>query len=468
MRDLLVVAYNFPPCSVSGTHRTLAFVKYLEQAGWRSTVLCAQNPAHPERDESLMAQIPVRTRITRTVDLNLLAWPEWLWGRVRRAGKDGSDPNPAVPESDGWNPLRSFKHSLARRLRPFNRCPGWYRATVRTGRRLLQLHPVDALYSSGPPWTTHLAACQLAREFQIPWVADFRDPWVANPFAPPDARLAQRDKVDEASVVSQADTVVCVLDTMRRDLLARYPRRSPADLVTIMNGFDPAYFVALDSNTGTPARSAGAPLTILHAGQVYGPRRVEPLLHGLKEWIRAEPAMATSVRLHLIGGSGPHVASLRSRVSASGTAEWVEVEPEIPHAEALRRLADAAVLLLIGFSGPGEQYQMSGKIFEYLALRRPILALAPPSSPVGNVLRETGARHWIVSPDDAAGLLRVLREIGEEWRQGNLSGPQAVSSLAAYNRREQARQLATVLERAVASKGDRPPRPAPIHSIGQR
>ena len=89
---------------------------------------------------------------------------------------------------------------------------------------------------------------------------------------------------------------------------------------------------------------------------------------------------------------------------------------------------------------------MSGKIFEYLALRRAIFALAPPSCPVGTVLRQSGVRHWIVSPDDIAGIGKALEEMRAAWLRGELNGAQSTSDLSDYNRKEQAKRLAAILD----------------------
>jgi hypothetical protein len=124
----------------------------------------------------------------------------------------------------------------------------------------------------------------------------------------------------------------------------------------------------------------------------------------------------------------------------------------VPHREVLRRLTRATILLLVGFSGPGVQYQMSGKIFEYLGACRPILALSPPACPVGDVLREAAVRHWIVSPDDGPGLVSALQDMGRDWRSGKLVSPQSLARLDAYDRREQRGRLAETLDRAIARR----------------
>ena len=177
---------------------------------------------------------------------------------------------------------------------------------------------------------------------------------------------------------------MCVVETMREDFLHRYPERHAEDIVTIPNGFDPEDFEDLwagKQGIGSIAERDGT-LTILHTGHVYGPRRIEPLLGALSEWRRIDPELTASVRVRLVGGSSEQVENLRSTIEHYQLRACVAAEPEVSHREALRRQSQAAVLLLIGFSGPHGQYQMSGKIFEYLAIGRPILALAPPSCPV--------------------------------------------------------------------------------------
>ncbi len=446
MKRLLVVAYNFPPCSVSGTHRTLGFVKYLARDGWQSIVLCARNPVDPERDWNLLAKVPEGTRVIRTVDVNLPAWRERLRGRRGTDAGNGDKSGNAGRPPEAESGLRYLKRYLGVRLRVPDHYQGWYLHTLLAGWHTLKRCRIDALYSTAPPWTGHMVAHRLARAFGIPWVADFRDPWVSDPFTDiPFETLRRQNAKGEAQTLDTADAIVCVLETMRQDFLARYPRRLGDDVVTIPNGFDP------DDYTDLPTESDGT-LTILHAGQIYGRRRVDPLLAALNEWRRVDPELTASVKVQLVGGSPEHLENLQAVIQRYQSQSYVQVEPEVPHREILGRLSRATILLLVGFSGPGAQYQMSGKIFEYLAIRRPILALAPPSCPVGDILRETGVRHWIVSPDDGAGLVQALKDIGEDWKSGRLFGPQSHARIDAYDRREQAKRLARVLDRAIASR----------------
>jgi glycosyl transferase family 4 len=452
VRNLLVVAYSFPPSSVIATHRTLAFVKYLERSGWRSSVLCAENPSFPQRDDGLLAQIPATTRVIRTLDRDLLSrlQPMYRWVNGSRSR---SVPPVSSDGEEALGPWRAFKRSVALRLRPPGRSPGWYRSTLREGRRLVRQQNIEAIYSSGPPWSAHMAALKLAREYELPWVADFRDQWVADPFdvPQPPRELIERDRRDEARVMQRADFVVCVVDTLSEVLRTRYPERRAEEIVTIMNGFDPAILGGI--SFAPPAEEAEASrLRFVHTGHFYGKRRVEPFLEALNAWLAAEPAMAPRIEVCLLGGLGEYLAEIRARVAAAGDSPYVRIEPDTSHHGAVQRQAEASVLLLVGYAGPGSETQMSGKIFEYLAVRRPILALAPPASPVGNVLRAAGVKHWIVSPDDHEGLVTTLRAIGAEWREGKLAGPQSAAALAAFDRSEQTKQLAEVLERATTRR----------------
>jgi hypothetical protein len=310
---------------------------------------------------------------------------------------------------------------------------------------------MDAIYSSGPPWSGHLVGLKLATEFDLPWVADFRDQWVSDPFddPPTPTALLRKDLIDEARVVQRADLILCVVETMRRVLHERYPERSAGDIVTILNGFDPENLEASRRDgTGPPADR----LRFVHTGHFYGKRRVEPFLAAYRKWREGDATIAAKSELELIGGSGTYLEELRARVLASGSIESIHVEAEIPYQVSLRRQAEATVLLLVGFTGHGEETQMSGKIFEYLSVRRPILALAPAISPLGEVLRQSGVRHWIVQPNDEGAILKALRQIGEAWSRGELDGPQSSESLAAFDRREQTKQLVQVLNLAIARR----------------
>jgi len=351
--------------------------------------------------------------------------------------------------------MRYLKRYVAVRLRVPDHYLGWYPHTLLAGWRILKSRRFDAVYSTAPPFTGHMVARRLARAFSVPWIADFRDPWVSNPFADiPFDRLRAWNARAEAETVRDAGAIVCVVETMREDFLHRYPERHAEDIVTIPNGFDPEAFEDLWAGShgiGPPAERNGT-LTILHTGHVYGPRRIEPLLAALTEWRRIDPELTESVRVRLVGGSSEYVESLRATIQRYQLHACVAAEPEVSHREALRRQSRASVLMLVGFSGPHAQYQMSGKIFEYLAIGRPILALAPPSCPVGDVLRGAGAHHWIVSPNDELGLLSALRAIGGEWQSGRLSGLRSSARIDAYDRRAQTRRLAEILDRLIARR----------------
>ena len=451
-RNLLVLAYSFPPSSAIATHRSLAFVKYLQEDGWRSHVLSAENPIYPARDDALIAQIPQSTTVVRTKDRDLLTLLQPLYLRLKGLPTRGSTTT-APSTNRPRTPFRRMMNLVALHLRPPGVSPGWYRSTLREARRIAKREHLDAIYSSGPPWSGHLVACRLAREFQLPWVADFRDQWVADPFDEPPTppSLVKRDLRAEARVMRRADVVTCVVDTIRDVLRARYPWREAEDIITIMNGFDPDILKGVDLDGDGTGQNSGD-LRFLHAGHFYGKRRIEPLLAAMETWLANEPALRGRLKVQLLGGTAPYLAELRTRLAAAGNPEYVEITGETTHKESVQLQARASVLLLIGFAGPGAETQMSGKIFEYLAVGRPILALAPPESPVGQVLRTSGVKHWIVSPDNHQGLVQALDEIGRAWRDGSLSRNSGNPSLAAFNRREQTRQLAQALDRAIAKR----------------
>jgi hypothetical protein len=450
-RNLLVLAYSFPPSAAIATHRSLAFVKYLQEHGWRSLVLSAENPVYPARDDALVARIPPSAQVVRTVDRDWLSVLQPIYQRLRGRRDPSALSNtggaPAQPSG-----VRRLANLIALHLRPPGVSPGWYRSTLHAARAIMAQHHIDAIFSSGPPWSSHLVALRLANQFRLPWVADFRDQWIADPFDEPPTppSVVWRDRRAERRVMQRADVAICVVDTLRDVLRSRYPERAAADIITVMNGYDPDILegISLDGDQGPGAGK----LELLHAGHFYGKRRIEPLLAASEEWLARDPALRPAFRISVLGGAPDYLEELRARIAAAGSPEYVQLAGEISHHESIQLQARASVLLLVGFAGPGAETQMSGKIFEYLAVRRPILALAPPESPVGQVLRASGCSHWIVSPDNHAGLVQALTEIGQAWREGNLKTSAATASLAAFSRREQTRQLAQTLDLAIAKR----------------
>lgn len=415
--------------------RALKFCRYLPDFGWEPTVVTVREDAaaYPNLDESLSAEIAPSLEVVRTG-----AWdPYALYARAQGKRKEDAVGVGFVGESQ-MTPVQK----LARWVRANVFLPdarvGWLPYAVRQAARLVREAeasgtPFEAIITTGPPHSTHLAGLWLKRKYGLPWVADFRDPWTGIDFAEdlPATTLARRfDAAMERRVLLEADAVPVVSEAMRRDLAAIEPR---ANLVVLPNGFDPA-----DFPSPAPKVEANA-FTILYTGNLNAARDPEALWRSLA---RLEaPRTMSRLRVRLVGNIDP---SVLASAEAAGVAELVETAPYVPHGEAIALMRQSAMLLLVINRVPGAEGIVTGKVFEYVASGRPVLGLGPTGGDAAEILRASEA-GVLLDWDDAGGVAEFVRAQYDAWEAGASREGASVESAAPYSRRAQTGELAKIL-----------------------
>jgi glycosyltransferase involved in cell wall biosynthesis len=405
MNQLLCIAYFFPPYGGGGVQRTLKFAKYLPDFGWQPTILTAR--ANPSlSDPTLAAEVPSQTRI------------------VRVGG-------PVLPSSWPWR-LRSF---IKRWLLVVDEQIGWLPFATQGGLSLLRDQSYRVLYSTATPYTDHLVALRLRRASQLPWIADFRDPWLDNvtlTFATPLHRVVCAHL--ERDILRTADRILVVSEPMRQQFLARYPDLPSSRIVTLPNGFDPEDFQGIE-----PA-AHDARLTLVYTGSLYGARSARPFLEALRDTLDRGLIPRNALNIRFVGNTGYELGQL---VSEWGLGDIVELVAYSSHAQAIAHQLAADGLLLIIAAGPGSKAVLTAKIFEYLACGKPILALVPPGAAL-DLLAEAGVGR-MVPPDDVDAIATAVVCLLSDWQSGQLKAVPDRDVVARYDRRRQAGLLAQIL-----------------------
>ena len=483
-RHWLCVAYAFPPINRSGTHRTLAFVKHLDRLGWDATVITVE-PGEEPLDNGLLADVPESARIIRTPWTDVIAEakricgvgpprtnsdrlrkkPPRMWDRVssrssgqERAHFDGPQspshgfaqqaPTPApstcdaapahIAEEDESRPQRTLREYVSRwMLTPDSRI-GWVAPAVRAGLCAVRRRRPDVIYSTSPYMSAHLIALLLSYRSGIPWTADFRDPWRDNPFRSPGFSTLERwDAFLERTVLRRATQVICTTPTMTARLCARVPSLKHK-CRTIMNGFDAEKFADIE-----PARGPHAEFVFAHAGQFYGPRRPQLWFAALRKALDALPENHRHISMLLVGPGRAEGTPLQELAAAHGVAANVHVLGRRSHRESLAYLAGSDVLVLAGASGDGGELQVPNKLFEYIALRKPIIAAVAQTSPAVDVLREARAPSIVCDACDVGAMAQAF----VRFAQGEtLATADSWSGLARFDRKHRASELANVFE----------------------
>ena len=452
MRRVLIVTYFFPPVGGVGVQRTLKFTKYLPRHGWQPTVIAPSDPAYPLRDRSLLEQVPPDVTVHRTLSLEpgrLVAWAS----RHVAAGARGGDPSAVgVPPVDGVPPptatgvFRRLLRSAARAWQSTwhallfpDEAIAWLPSALAVGAIAARRERVEVLYSSAPPIATHVIAGLLKGLTGRPWVADFRDPWIGNAFmddASP-RTLARRLRL-ERWIVDRADRVVLAVEALRSDFASRYPDRADA-FVTIPNGYDRADLAGV-----SPAPHDPRHFVLLYAGSLYRSGELEVFLRGVEILVARRPDLGDRLRIDFVGRVNEGNARIAAAFDAAGRlGDVVRFEGFIPRSEALARMAGADALLQLMPNEPGAGMFVGGKLLEYLALDRPILAIMPPGEGRTIVERLPSGRTSDVDPESIA---RALERLVDDPPAAAPNDPNGL-----YDRVSQAARLAAVLDEVVAS-----------------
>lgn len=466
VRNLLLVAYYFPPIGGGGVQRALKMAKYLPEFGWRPHVLAVDPVAHVSLDPSLLDQLPPEVVVHRVREWYPPGLAKLLGGGETRAasgvkegteGGDGTggmkDGGRAAANEDAGVPgvsatLRTRTVRLLKAARKYVLIPDdqilWYVPAVREGKRMLARYPIDAIFSTAGPNTNHLVALALRRGRRLPWVADFRDPWTQNMHR---SGIRWREALEERMerrVMAAADIVLTVTRSFAEGF-----REKNGDVIkrleVIHNGFDAADYAGIE-----PDRVPGK-CVFAYAGIFYKERNPRLFLRAVRELIDAGEIDRRDILLRFAGVFDyPGYTDNADAVAQLGLSDVVEVLGHLPHRRALALLKGADVLLLVGDTAPGSGAYIPGKLFEYMAVQRPILALSLPGEAASIV--ERFRLGEVVRPDDLPAMKRAVASFYRRWKAGRLhtSGTLPHEAYALYERREQARALAALLDELVA------------------
>lgn len=443
-----MVVSTFPPSIEMGAQTCGQIARHLPRHGWTPIVLTPREPGVDHHQGTPPGLEPDVT-VVRT---GVLPHPVQLLRRLRAVSKSRSEGAVAAGVTvgpgrrPGW-----LRRAVLEALNIPDIVTGWILPAVVAGRRLVRRSDIACLFSSGPAWSSHLAALGLARWTGLPWVAHFRDPWSqgsgyfrGSPWADRvNARL-------ERAVVERATTVICVTDR-HTDLLRRhYATCDAGKFVTVPNGYDGAEWEQAEADAGaTGANAMAKQFVITYAGALYVGRSPLLVLEALGRLVQTGDLTLDQVRLDIVVNDGnsqlPDGRDIMEVAREMGLAASVQVLGPLPRRETLRRLLGSNLLLLLGHNFT---VQIPGKLYEYLRTGRPILALAPAGAQT-DLLRATGGA-WIVEPDDATGVVKAVRDAYRRWQAGQ-SGPQADARLVSgFDRRVLVGRFATELNAAVA------------------
>lgn len=455
-RTVLVVAGEFPPVKTIGRIRSAKFVEHLRALGWRPVVLTVEaGPETPGYDPALAAEIPPDVTVYRAPrpDLEAIA-VRWAKGLLRRpaappaaagASGPGAAPAPQGPASPSsrWRlrdlPLGLFKGVLRHLVYlPDDYLP-WALRAAPLAERICARESVDVVYTSLPPFSACHVGYRLKRRHGVPWVVDYRDLWHGDVLREWTGPLRRRLELAlERRYVRAADAVVAVSE-QKTEYLRRLHPRATARWETVTNGFDEELYAPLLTAPRVPDGTVDFTFT----GRLFKNRRGHAFAEALGQLVARRRELRSRVRVHIVGGVEPAIRRRYDEILARyGIADLFDFPGDVSYGEAMRAQVGTDWLLLIVDTGETADGVIPGKLFEYVAARRPIFALADAGA-TRTIIEQ--ARIGRVVPAESVDECRLaLEEVLDRPVPERLERDEGY--LARFERRALTRRLAEVLD----------------------
>ena len=432
IKKVLIITYYWPPSGGAGVQRWLKFVKYLREYGWEPVVFTVEGGEVPVLDYSLKKDIPDNVEVLREP-----IWePYTFYKKIIGQKKEDKIQTGFLTENKKPKLMERFSIWVRGNLFIPDARKFWVKPSVKNLSNYLNENKVDAIVSNGPPHTTHMIGLALKNKFNIPWLADFRDPWTNIDFYDKLMLSKWADKKHhrlEDAVIKHADALVTVSPNWAKD----FKDKSKRDFNVIYNGFDEKDFtdkeVELDQK-----------FSIVHIGSMNKDRNPHDLWKVLGEICSEIEGFSKDLEIKMVG---PTDIAIKKALHENNLNENLNKIDYVPHSEVVTYLLGAQLLLLPINDTPNSLGVIPGKLFEYLAARRPIICIGPLKGDSCRIINETEAGYTF-SFNNKSGLKTTLISLYNEFTEtGKVEC--SSNSIEKFSRRNLTGQMAELLNEIV-------------------
>ena len=424
-KKVLIITYYWPPAGGSGVQRWLKFSKYLRDFEIEPVIYTIDNPSYPILDKSSESEIPKDLEILKQAIFE----PNSMLSFFGRNNKK---------ESAGFlNPNPTFFGSIIQYVRANYFIPDarkfWIQPSVNFLSNYLENNHIDAIITTGPPHSMHLIGLELKKKLGIKWISDFRDPWTEIDYfqqLPLTKKATKKHQDLEQEVLIKSDMVVVVGETMKEKFLQHTKR-----IEVLTNGFD----TIEDLST----QKLDEKFSITHVGLMNSDRNPTILWEVLNEISNTNLNFKNDLRIKLIGKLDDAVIQ-DLKVFDHNTIETI---PYLDHKDVGKYQASSQILLLSINEVPSAKGIITGKIFEYLQAKRPILAIGPEDGDAAMILKNTNA-GTIVGFKNKTALKATILNLYKDYKEGVLFVKSV--NIEQYHRKNITSQLAEVIKKVVS------------------
>jgi glycosyltransferase involved in cell wall biosynthesis len=375
MINILIITYYWPPSGGAGVQRWLKFSKYLPEFGCTPIILTVdeKQASYAQLDHSLVQEISPDLQVYKTRTFE----PYSLYRKLSNKKE--------IPYGGFSNQkkITSFE-KLSRWIRGNLFIPdprkGWNKYALKKALELIKSEKIDVVITSGPPHSTHLIGKKIKEQTGIRWIADFRDPWTDIYYYKElyhSGIATWFDKIIEKKVLSSADKIITVSDEVGKLLLKKIPKESEK-IIVIPNGYDES-----DFKNASPLQNEF--FTITYTGTISMSYRIESFVEAINQ---LPNEVKNSIKIRFVGNVPDEILRM---FKLKNIDSMVEVLGYIPHDQAINQMLSASLLLMAIPDSPDNKGIVTGKFFEYLAARRPILAIGPQGGDVDILIQKCHA-----------------------------------------------------------------------------
>jgi hypothetical protein len=425
LKRVLIITYYWPPAGGPGVQRWLQFVRHFKEFGIEPVVYVPENPSYPLLDESLELDVPQ--------GLEIIKFPikePYRFAKVLSTKKTKQISSGIIS-----NKKQSFVEKLMLFVRGNFFIPdariGWVKPSVSFLREYISENPVDAIITSGPPHSLHLIGLKLKKELKLKWLADFRDPWTTIHYHKSLWLMTSskmKHKALEKEVLSEANLIVVTSPTTKNEF--ELITKKPIEIIT--NGYGELEKVPRVLDTS---------FSISHIGSLLSERNPKVLWEVLSEITSENIDFKRDLELKLAGIVSKEIVN---SILNAGLKDNCKLLGYVSHSEAIQLQQNSGILLLVEIDSEDTKSIIPGKLFEYLAAWRPILALGPKGSDIDGIISDTNSGEFF-NYEQKDALKKHLLELYLDFRKGSLT----ISSegIEKYSRRELTKRMSEVIKK---------------------
>lgn len=428
-RKVLVIAYYFPPLGLSGVQRVLKFVKYLPEFGWKPIVLTAAPKKYYAYDDTLLEDIDNEKII------------------VYRTGKLPDNTSELKPRRFPSYFLQKAGRAWLQTIYQPDSKIRWKKEALRLADRIFKEHRIDVVLATAPPFTDFLIAREIYNKYHIPYLIDYRDEWIDNPFhfyATPFHKLYSIKL--EREVMQSAQKAIVLTRSAKERLLLRHRFVSHNDVIIIPHGYDSDDFARIincpsDSENFIDYCPNPEKFTITHSGLFQDNRTPRYFLQALSQFLSKNKEAREHIEARFIGLMRKNHLKF---VKKYNLEDVVKITGYLNHSQTIAQLLSSDVFWLM----LDDNVRTPGKLYEYFGAKKTMLICAPQGT-VRQIALESKAAISS-DPKDVDGIEKALTDIYRLWKSRTLPVP-SDGFVSRFNRKtlteELARELSLASER---------------------